>query len=136
SLSGPRPGRLGGNGLVRLAAGKAGSFVTESGQRDVRGQVGRQAPLRALGLGRRPAGASGVGSFKSSSAPRPLQCSSCGLLCAAFKVAQEVFGMLLSLALVAQVSLPTAPKAFPFPVDLHTLPNGLRVGLVQYDSPG
>ena len=46
--------------------------------------------------------------------------------------------MLLSLfaALVAQAA-PVAPaKAFPFPVELHTLPNGLRVALVPYDSPG
>ena len=44
--------------------------------------------------------------------------------------------MLLSLALVAQLSLPAAEKAFPFPVEMHTLQNGLRVGLVPYDSPG
>jgi zinc protease len=33
---------------------------------------------------------------------------------------------------------PSAPatKAFPFPTELHTLPNGLRVVLVPYDSPG
>lgn len=50
--------------------------------------------------------------------------------------------MLLAIlsALVAQAS-PVAPrsapaKAFPFPVELHTLPTGLRVGLVPYDSPG
>ena len=49
--------------------------------------------------------------------------------------------MLLSmfLALVAQAA-PVAPaadaKAFPFPVELHTLPTGLRVALVPYDSPG
>ena len=29
-----------------------------------------------------------------------------------------------------------APKAFPYPVELHTLPNGLHVALVAYDSPG
>src|SRR5713226_5478156 len=41
-------------------------------------------------------------------------------------------------ALLAQTSPPAsaAPKAFPFPVELHTLPTGLRVGLVPYDSPG
>ena len=44
-------------------------------------------------------------------------------------------------ALVAQASplaLPSAAqtKAFPFPVELHTLPNGLRVAFVSYDSPG
>src|SRR5713226_4877411 len=41
-------------------------------------------------------------------------------------------------ALLAQTSPPAsaAAKAFPFPVELHTLPNGLRVGLVPYDSQG
>ena len=29
-----------------------------------------------------------------------------------------------------------AAKAFPYPSELHTLPNGLRVVLVPYDSPG
>jgi zinc protease len=28
------------------------------------------------------------------------------------------------------------PKAFPYPIELHTLPNGLRVAFVPYDSPG
>jgi zinc protease len=37
-------------------------------------------------------------------------------------------------ALMAQAAAPA--KAFPFPVELRTLPNGLRVGLVPYDSPG
>lgn len=27
-------------------------------------------------------------------------------------------------------------KAFPFPTEVHTLPNGLRIAFVQYDSPG
>jgi zinc protease len=41
-------------------------------------------------------------------------------------------------ALLAQMSPPAsaAAKAFPFPVELHTLSTGLRVGLVPYDSPG
>jgi zinc protease len=45
--------------------------------------------------------------------------------------------MLLPLlaALIAQSS-PPAARAFPFPVELHTLGNGLRVALVSYDSPG
>ena len=50
--------------------------------------------------------------------------------------------MLLSLlaALVA-ASAPAAPaadasKAYPFPVEMHTLPNGLRVAFIQYDAPG
>src|SRR5438270_4583702 len=49
--------------------------------------------------------------------------------------------MLLSpLAAAAAVAAPGSPpassKAFPFPTELHTLPNGLRVVLVPYDSPG
>src|SRR5882762_5826860 len=50
--------------------------------------------------------------------------------------------MLLSLlaALVA-ASAPAAPaadasKAYPFPVEMHALPNGLRVAFIEYDSPG
>jgi len=50
--------------------------------------------------------------------------------------------MLLSLlaALVA-ASAPAAPaadasKAYPFPVEMHALPNGLRVAFIQYDAPG
>src|ERR1700704_1284903 len=50
--------------------------------------------------------------------------------------------MLLSLfaALVA-ASAPPAPtadasKAYPFPVEMHALPNGLRVAFIQYDAPG
>ena len=27
-------------------------------------------------------------------------------------------------------------KAFPFPTEVHTLPNGLRVVFIPYDSPG
>jgi zinc protease len=48
--------------------------------------------------------------------------------------------MLLPLlaALLAAPAAPTpdATKAYPFPIELHTLPNGLRVAFVQYDSPG
>src|SRR3954464_14823300 len=47
--------------------------------------------------------------------------------------------MLLSLVAALVAAAPAtsaATKAFPFPVELHTLPNGLRVALVQYDSPG
>src|ERR1700749_3318483 len=29
-----------------------------------------------------------------------------------------------------------APKAFPYPMELPPLGNGLRVALIQYDSPG
>src|SRR5581483_9754824 len=31
---------------------------------------------------------------------------------------------------------PARTKAFPFPTEEHTLPNGLRVVFVKYDSPG
>ena len=47
--------------------------------------------------------------------------------------------MMLSLlaALVAASAAPASDaKAFPFPVETHTLPNGLRVVFVTYDSPG
>ncbi|HYS11611.1 MAG TPA: pitrilysin family protein [Myxococcales bacterium] len=33
-------------------------------------------------------------------------------------------------------AVPDATKAFPFPVEVHALPNGLRVAFIQYDSPG
>jgi zinc protease len=48
--------------------------------------------------------------------------------------------MLLSLfaALVAASAPPgaDASKAYPFPVEMHALPNGLRVAFIQYDAPG
>src|SRR5260221_10517591 len=50
--------------------------------------------------------------------------------------------MLLSLlaALIAAqpLALPTPStfKAFPYPTETHALPNGLRVVLIPYDSPG
>ncbi|HUJ26688.1 MAG TPA: pitrilysin family protein [Myxococcales bacterium] len=46
--------------------------------------------------------------------------------------------MLLQLLLAAQLALPApaSSKAFPFPTETHTLPNGLRVVLIPYDSPG
>src|SRR3954462_3269307 len=43
--------------------------------------------------------------------------------------------MLLPL-LAALIAAPAPAKAFPFPVELHTLDNGLKVALVPYDSPG
>jgi zinc protease len=40
-------------------------------------------------------------------------------------------------ALVAASAAPAADaKAFPFPVETHALPNGLRVVFISYDSPG
>jgi zinc protease len=43
---------------------------------------------------------------------------------------------MLPLLIAAALSLPAPQKAFPFPVELHTLDNGLRIALVKYDSPG
>jgi len=49
--------------------------------------------------------------------------------------------MLPLLAALAAAAAPVAPaadtaKAFPFPVEVHSLSNGLRVVFVQYDAPG
>src|SRR6266481_5457785 len=51
--------------------------------------------------------------------------------------------MLPLLAALAAAAAPVAPaapadtaKAFPFPVEVHALPNGLRVVFIQYDAPG
>ena len=49
--------------------------------------------------------------------------------------------MLSLLAALVAASAPAAPaadasKAYPFPVEMHTLPNGLRVAFIQYDAPG
>ena len=43
---------------------------------------------------------------------------------------------MLPFLLAALVAAPAEAKAFPFPVEMHTLPNGLRVAFVTYDSPG
>src|SRR5258705_12373842 len=49
--------------------------------------------------------------------------------------------MLSLLAALVAASAPAAPvadasKAYPFPIELHALPNGLRVAFIQYDAPG
>src|SRR6266446_2670646 len=51
--------------------------------------------------------------------------------------------LLLALAAAPQRSAPVKPapatapaKAFPFPTETHVLPNGLRLVLIPYDSPG
>src|SRR6266404_484697 len=49
--------------------------------------------------------------------------------------------MLPLLAALAAAAAPAAPaadtaRAFPFPVEVHSLPNGLRVVFIQYDAPG
>ncbi len=40
------------------------------------------------------------------------------------------------LAILIAAAAATSTQAFPYPVDEHTLQNGLRVELVPYDSPG
>jgi len=42
----------------------------------------------------------------------------------------------VALAAPAHAKPPATAKAFPFPTELHTLPNGLRLVLIPYDSPG
>ena len=42
----------------------------------------------------------------------------------------------LMLAGSAVAKSPTTSKAYPFPTEVHTLPNGVRLVLVSYDSPG
>jgi zinc protease len=48
--------------------------------------------------------------------------------------------MLPLLAALAAAAAPAAPadtaKAFPFPVEVHSLSNGVRVVFIQYDAPG
>ena len=61
-----------------------------------------------------------------------------------FPFAVALAAMPLFAAASARAPRPAAPqgaaagpaRAFPFPTELHTLPNGLRVVLVPYDSPG
>jgi zinc protease len=43
---------------------------------------------------------------------------------------------LLAALVAAAPAAPDAAKAFPFPIEVHALPNGLRVAFIQYDSPG
>src|SRR2546423_4072471 len=55
-----------------------------------------------------------------------------------------VLSLFLALAAAPQRTTPpraapaagAAAKAFPFPTEAHTLPNGLRLVLIPYDSPG
>ena len=42
----------------------------------------------------------------------------------------------LAPAAIAKPPAAATTKAFPFPTEVHTLPNGLRVVLIPYDSPG
>ena len=44
--------------------------------------------------------------------------------------------VLAALAAASAAPMPDSSKAFPFPVEVHTLPNGLRVAFIGYDSPG
>jgi zinc protease len=43
---------------------------------------------------------------------------------------------LAALVAASAAPAPAAEKAFPFPVEMHSLPNGLRVAFISYDSPG
>ena len=43
---------------------------------------------------------------------------------------------LAALVAASAAPAPAAEKAFPFPVELHSLPNGLRVVFISYDAPG
>jgi zinc protease len=44
--------------------------------------------------------------------------------------------MILAAAVGAAPSTGAGPSGFPFPIRIEKLPNGLRVALVKYDSPG
>src|SRR6476659_6657534 len=44
--------------------------------------------------------------------------------------------LLAALAAASAAPASDPAKAFPFPVEVHTLPNGLRVAFISYDSPG
>jgi zinc protease len=44
--------------------------------------------------------------------------------------------LLAALVAASAPAAPDATRAFPFPVEVHALPNGLRVAFIQYDSPG
>ena len=44
--------------------------------------------------------------------------------------------LLAALVAVSAAPAPASEKAFPFPVELHSLPNGLRVVFISYDAPG
>jgi zinc protease len=43
---------------------------------------------------------------------------------------------LAALVAASAAPAPAAEKAFPFPVEMHSLPNGLRIGFISFDSPG
>ena len=49
----------------------------------------------------------------------------------------RTLGLALAVAVAAPAAArPASSKAFPFKMQVHTLPNGLRVVLVPFDSPG
>ena len=52
------------------------------------------------------------------------------LLAAALAIAAPAF------AKPGSAATSSSTKAFPFPTEVHTLPNGLRIVFVPYDSPG
>ena len=43
---------------------------------------------------------------------------------------------LAALVAASAAPAPAAEKAFPFPVEMHSLPNGLRVVFISYEAPG
>jgi zinc protease len=47
-----------------------------------------------------------------------------------------ILSLLAALVAASAAPAPAAEKAFPFPVELFSLPNGLRVVFISYDSPG
>ena len=47
-----------------------------------------------------------------------------------------MFAFLAALVAASAAPAPAAEKAFPFPVEVHSLPNGLRVIFISYDAPG
>ena len=47
-----------------------------------------------------------------------------------------VAALALGVTPTARAKTPPAAKAFPFPMEVRTLPNGVRLVLVPYDSPG
>jgi zinc protease len=47
-----------------------------------------------------------------------------------------MLSVVAALVAASAAPAPAAEKAFPFPVELFSLPNGLRVAFVSYDSPG
>src|SRR4051812_34628207 len=58
------------------------------------------------------------------------------LACAPLGGNRMLLPLLAALAAASAAPAPDSTKAFPFPVEMHVLPNGLRVAFITYDSPG